>query len=179
MGKSCENEDDLRMTNFKKTELKRWYSKFRKDYPVNDREREERFNEVFGSVCESQWMSKRYEVDSVFDFYDVDGNGCITKAEMNDVFSFVKGKESSTNNKKSVRNTRSKICSKEDIEKIFESVDSNKDGVLSREEFVSAIKINPDVWRILSPNDSPLPKVSNKMNYSRSLSADKMNSSSK
>ncbi|XP_028045054.1 Kv channel-interacting protein 2 [Monomorium pharaonis] len=68
----------------------------------------------------------------IFEFYDLNGDGCITKEEMLIIVSAIYEMVQNVQTIQSVVNKQ--------VDRFFEKMDANKDGIVSREEFISGCK---------------------------------------
>lgn len=164
-----ESDNIVSMTNFKRAEVKRWYKVFMKNHPDGKLEREQ-FCELFGRLFTSGLLanhifdtidlnrdghvsfrelmlhlsitmkgSAQEKLEWAFDVYDLDSNGEITLDEMRHVLLFIRDNVSAA----AVADQMSDESHDEKIAEIFKVVDTDADGVLSRDEFVEGMKLYP------------------------------------
>jgi Ca2+-binding EF-hand superfamily protein len=166
------------LTHFDKTELKRWYKGFKKDCPSGQMDRDafrslykqffpfgdpSRFAEyvfnVFdqdgnGSVDFREFIcalsiASRGKVDEklrwAFALYDLDHDGYITKEEMQQIvesiYKMVGGM---------VKTGTDEDTPEKRVNKIFDAMDTNKDGKLSFDEFKEGSRHDPTILNTLS-----------------------------
>ena len=74
----------------------------------------------------------------LFRFYDLNGDGCITRQEMLTIVSAIYKMVQNAQTIQSIVNQQ--------VDKFFEKMDANRDGIISREEFMNGCK---NVWNPL------------------------------
>ncbi|KAG5326959.1 KCIP2 protein, partial [Acromyrmex heyeri] len=74
----------------------------------------------------------------IFEFYDLNGDGCITRQEMLTIVSAIYEMVQNAQTIQSMVNQQ--------VDKFFEKMDANRDGIISREEFMNGCK---NVWNPL------------------------------
>ncbi|KAK1127122.1 Kv channel-interacting protein 1 [Melipona bicolor] len=84
-----------------------------------------------------------------FSLYDINGDGCITREEMTDIVTAVyelMGKFADPNlDHEGVR---------EKVDRIFQKMDGNKDGVVTLSEFLEACRADPDISTSMAALDT-------------------------
>merc|ERR1711975_55976 len=101
------------------------------------------FREFTQALSVTRRGSKEEKLAWIFSLYDLDNSGTVTKEEMVDVFigiyemiGHLSGEEE-------------EVTPKEMVERIFVDMDSNNDGVLSLEEFLSGASEHPTLESLL------------------------------
>ncbi|XP_050403647.1 neuronal calcium sensor 2 [Patella vulgata] len=169
-------------TNFEKAEIKQWYKGFMRDCPSGTLSKE-KFKEVYSQFfpggdpkdfCEhvfrsfdkdhsgsiefkefllainitSQKGKAEDKLNWAFDMYDIDGNGTIDHKEMESIIQAIYsmlgaalvGQSMDTPSERTV--------------KIFEKMDSNGDGVLTKEEFIQGCLNDQCLYQMLTADAS-------------------------
>jgi len=174
-------EDLVEHTRFTSDEVKRWFKAFIKDCPSGRLGRAEfgkiyseffpygdpaKFSEyVFNTfdadgdgtinfkefICALSITSRgdtREKLDWAFSLYDLDGNGSISRDEMVEIVRAIYKMVGNMITLPEDENTPEKR-----VDKIFNSMDKNSDGVLSKEEFEEGAKKDPSIMQALSLYD--------------------------
>ena len=175
-----EQLDDLRLnTEFSDSEIKEWYKAFTLDFPcgrLNRTQFKKLYKNIFPNGDETKFVEhafKSFDVDGdgfvdfrefmmsmsitsrgnteqrlewAFSMYDLDADGCITRAEMLEIVRSVQRMVG--NNKVMMDNT----TPEQRVDQIFDQMDKNKDGKLTKEEFIRGAKNDNSVSELLSFN---------------------------
>ncbi|CAD5125638.1 DgyrCDS13837 [Dimorphilus gyrociliatus] len=160
-------------THFKSKEIREWHEKFKKDFPSGHIRRHE-FRKMYSELTAkdsnelADYVFDAYDQDRngridfkefmttlsvtcrgsteerlywVFDMYDIDGTGALTRDEVIKVLKAVfrmKGKEAA----------EEKACVQADS--IFQKLDKDKDGLISKDEFCNVASKEVDVSKIFN-----------------------------
>lgn len=76
----------------------------------------------------------------IFGFYDLNGDGCITRQEMLAIVSAIY---------EMMQNTQIQSVVNKQVDRFFEKMDTNRDGIVSREEFMSNCKNDAIIYNQL------------------------------
>jgi len=96
---------------------------------------------MIACYCTSD-ASDEEKLKLAFKMYDIDGNGTIGEGEMNTIL------ESYVN----LKMVASLFELKDQVKSIFGSMDKNRDGALTEQEFLTAAKTNEKLKKILMPS---------------------------
>jgi len=169
-------------TNFNKRQIKQWYKGFMRDCPSGQLTRN-KFLEVYSGFfpegnaekfCEHVFRTFDADNSGKIDFkefllainitsagkpeeklewafamYDINSDGTIERSEMVEIIGAIYnmvGNAMSANNPDDTPQTRT--------EEIFEKMDENKDGVLSKEEFVKGCMADQFLYQMLTADQS-------------------------
>ncbi|XP_018362270.1 PREDICTED: neurocalcin-delta B-like isoform X3 [Trachymyrmex cornetzi] len=77
----------------------------------------------------------------IFEFYDLNGDGCITRQEMLTIISAIYEMVQNAQTIQSMVNQQ--------VDKFFEKMDANRDGIVSREEFMNGCKNDAIIYNQL------------------------------
>ena len=175
-----EQLEDLRLnTEFNDEEIKEWYKAFNVEYPggrLNRTQFKKLYKNIFPNGNESRFVehafntfdadgdgfvdfrefmmsmsitsrgSREQRLEWAFNMYDLDGDGCITRKEMLEIVRSVQ--KMVGNHKVMLDNT----TAEERVDHIFDQMDQNKDGKLTKEEFIFGAKNDNYVSELLSFN---------------------------
>ncbi|XP_030831785.1 neurocalcin homolog [Strongylocentrotus purpuratus] len=83
----------------------------------------------------------------IFNLFDVDGNGFISRVEMVEILKAIDGMIGEDTHRQSFHESTS--SPEERTEIIFDRADENSDGMLSKEEFLDAARTDPAVMAML------------------------------
>ena len=171
-----EELEDLKLnTQFTDSEIKEWYKSFTMDFPggrLNKTQFKVVYKGLFPNDDESHFATlvfKTFDVngDGVIDFrefmvamsitskgsikdrlewvfsmYDLDGDGQITRNEMLEIIRSLQ----------SMFGTQDVATPEEVVNQIFDQMDKNGDGIISKEEFIIGARNDKSVSRLMSLN---------------------------
>ncbi|XP_011499720.1 PREDICTED: Kv channel-interacting protein 1-like [Ceratosolen solmsi marchali] len=86
-----------------------------------------------------------------FSLYDINGDGCITREEMTDIVTAVyelMGKFADPNLSQNHEGVRQKV------DRMFQKMDGNKDGVVTLSEFLEACNSDPEITTNIAALDT-------------------------
>merc|ERR1711962_39157 len=107
-------------TKFNRQELKRWYHRFKRDYPSGQLKKEQ-FYDLFGKISTSDDVNER-AVDHLFRLFDHDRDGVVSFTELMSTLSIT-----------------SSGTVKEKIEWIFDIYDVDGNGVVTLDEMTDVV----------------------------------------
>ncbi|XP_018396420.1 PREDICTED: neurocalcin homolog [Cyphomyrmex costatus] len=90
------------------------------------------FNDLLGAMTSIINGNVDQKLSWIFKFYDLNGDGCITRQEMLTIVSAIYEMVQNAQAIQSMVNQQ--------VDKFFEKMDANKDGIVSREEFMKGCK---------------------------------------
>ena len=172
-------EQLIETTKFKKTELKRWYRKFKRNYPSGKMDKQN-FYDLFEKLTSSS-SSTTSVADHIFRLFDHNHDGCVDFTELMSTLSVttsgcvqekiewifdiydVDGNGVVTLDElcavvtcmQSVNDRRKReksptLLSEDMLEMVFTAADLNDDGKLSLQEFTEATKTMPELIDVLN-----------------------------
>ncbi|XP_046844042.1 neuronal calcium sensor 1-like isoform X2 [Xenia sp. Carnegie-2017] len=142
-------EELVTKTYFNEKELRRWYKGFLKECPDGNLKKENgkiEFEEFMIALSVTSRGRLDEKLRWVFTLCDLDNDGYITRAEMLNILESIHKMTSDTGILK--MDTAEKR-----VNKIFDSMDKNKDDRLSLEEFLEGSKSDPTTVQALSLYD--------------------------
>ncbi|KAL7670777.1 hypothetical protein ACOME3_005701 [Neoechinorhynchus agilis] len=164
----------LENTSFSKQQIEEWFNGFMKDCPSGELT-QKKFHKVYKELFPSgnaekfcEHIFRTFDVDGsgkiefreflmainttsksspkkklrwAFKMYDIDGNGYIDKSEMRKIIQSICDLTGASSSNEEELNLRT--------EKIFESFDTNKNGVITEDEFITGCTDDQLVYNIL------------------------------
>ncbi|KAM7534537.1 hypothetical protein Aperf_G00000112682 [Anoplocephala perfoliata] len=167
-------------TNFTKKQIKEWYQGFIRDCPSGQLSKKKfievyssffptgdadqfcthvfrtfdkdnsgkiDFNEFLLAINITSGGQPKEKLEWAFQMYDIDGNGTIEKKEMTEIikaiYSMLGANEATVDLTPEAR-----------TEEIFEKMDSNRDGVLTRKEFMDGCMADQQLYSMLLADES-------------------------
>ena len=161
----------LQSTKFKKEEIRKWYKDFRRDCPSGEMSREnfyDLYNQLFhtedqslvkkGLIFDSFDRNKDEQIsfqelmttlsvlrrgpmtekmEWLFDLYDIDGNGQISLEELTAIADCL-------------RDVGTYQFSLEKMGAIFEDMDTSRDGLVTKDEFLEGVKAHPELMNLFN-----------------------------
>ena len=169
-------QDLIETTKFKQTELKRWYRKFRRDYPSGKMDKEN-FYDLFVRISSTADSSA---ADHMFRFFDHDHDGKVDFTELMSALSVTRSGSvtekiewifdiydvdgdgfvtldelcdvvscmQGANGQSG--HASAKLLSPEKLEMVFIEADGNNDGKLTLDEFIEATESLPELISVLN-----------------------------
>ncbi|XP_063726421.1 neuronal calcium sensor 1-like isoform X2 [Symsagittifera roscoffensis] len=134
-------------TSFTTKEINAWYKVFSKEFPtgkISPKEFSVKYNQGKRNKDKFAIGSFEEKVKFMFDIYDIDGDGFITRDEMLAIMRAVDlmGDDVDYAEDESTPELR--------VDKIFQQIDFNGDGKLEPQEMVEGIKMYPSIAKLLA-----------------------------